>query len=44
MLLIYIYKWGKVIFLFPNKKEYIKSMIKGTKEGYTLINDWNDKK
>lgn len=35
-LIIYCYKWFKVIFLFPNKKEYIKAMIKGTKDGKKL--------
>ena len=40
MLLIYIYKWFKVIFLFPYKKEYMLNMIKGTKEGISLIKDW----
>lgn len=43
ILLIYIYKWFKVIFLFPNKREYIKSLIEGTKEGNILIHEWNEK-
>lgn len=30
---LYCYKWFKVIFLFSNKKEYIRSMLKGTKDG-----------
>lgn len=29
-------KWGKVLFLFENKKDYIKQMIRGTKEGIIL--------
>ena len=29
----YIWKWVKAILLFENKKEYLKLMTKGTKEG-----------
>lgn len=36
VIFIYFYKWLKVIFLFPNKKEYINQMIKGTKEGCAI--------
>lgn len=36
VLLIYLYKWFKVVFLFPNKKGYLKEMIKGSKEGIVL--------
>lgn len=36
----YLYKWFKVIFLFPDKKEYIKEMIKGTKEGNKLLQEY----
>lgn len=34
-------KWGKVICLFPNKREYIKQMIRGTKAGVNLWRDAN---
>lgn len=30
---VYCYKWFKVIFLFPNKSEYVKNMVKGTIDG-----------
>lgn len=45
MLFTYGYKWFKVIFLFPNKQEYIRSMIKGTKAGRALLRSYclNDK-
>lgn len=33
----YLYKWIKVVFLFPNKFLYIKSMIKGSFEGLRLL-------
>lgn len=33
----YLYKWFKVIFLFPNKREYVSEMIKGTKDGKKLL-------
>lgn len=33
---IYGYKWFKVFFLFDKKKSYIKSMYKGSKEGFSL--------
>lgn len=39
MLLIYLYKWAKVIFLFPNKKNYMKNMIQGTRDGIRLGKD-----
>lgn len=35
----YIYKWLKVLFLFDNKKEYIKQIHKGTKEGFRLLKE-----
>lgn len=35
-ILMYLYKWLKVVFLFPDKKNYIKAMINGTKEGKKL--------
>lgn len=38
-ILIYLYKWFKIIFLFPNKIEYIRNMIKGRNAGYLLIKD-----
>lgn len=31
--ILYCYKWFKVIFLFPRKKEYIRAMLNGTKDG-----------
>ena len=37
ILLTYLYKWFKVLFLFPNKKEYIEEMIKGTRDGYVIL-------
>lgn len=37
MFLIYIYKWLKVIFLFPHKREYIRCMVLGTKEANKLL-------
>lgn len=40
-ILRYAIKWGKVLFLFDNKKEYIQQMIHGTKDGYHL---WTDVK
>lgn len=40
MLLFYLYKWAKVVFLFPNKCEYIKNMIQGTKDGNTLLRSY----
>lgn len=36
----YLYKWCKVIFLFENKNEFIKQMIKGSKEGICLWNEY----
>lgn len=42
ILLIYLYKWFKVIFLFPKKIEFIKSMVKGTKDGKILLKKYND--
>lgn len=32
-MLMYLYKWLKVIFLFPDKKAYIKAMVNGSKAG-----------
>lgn len=32
-------KWGKVLILFKDKKEYIKQLVRGTKDG---INLWKD--
>lgn len=37
MLLIYMYKWVKVLVLFPQKLEYIKCMRNGTREGIRLV-------
>ena len=33
----YLYKWFKVLFLFPNKKMYVRKMIEGTKEANKLL-------
>lgn len=35
---VYLYKWVKIFFLFPEKKKYITYMKKGSAEGYNL---WN---
>lgn len=35
-LFIYVYKWLKILFLFPNKFEYIKEVSKGTRDGFIL--------
>ena len=35
-------KWGKVLFLFKDKKEYIKQMVCGTKDGINLWKDVHD--
>lgn len=37
MFLIYLYKWFKVVVLFPKKKEYIKNMMNGTRDGIALL-------
>lgn len=37
----YVYKWFKVILLFDNKSEFVKQMIKGSKEGISL---WREEK
>ena len=37
MLGFYLYKWVKVLFLFPHKKAYICEMAKGTKDGHELF-------
>ena len=36
----YLYKWMKVLLFFPGKREYIKEMIKGTKEGNRLLDKY----
>lgn len=38
----YCMKWGKVLFLFDNKKEYIKQVLRGTKDGIKLWKDMHD--
>ena len=35
--LVYLYKWAKVLLLFSHKKEYIKNMAQGTKDGIFLL-------
>lgn len=44
MICIYIYKWLKIIFLFPDKKEYVRNMINGTKEGCQLVREFRCKR
>ena len=41
-ILRYAIKWGKVLFLFDDKKAYIQQMIRGTKDGYHLWMDAKD--
>lgn len=36
LLILYVYKWVKVLLLFPSKKEYIRKMCVGSKEGFEL--------
>lgn len=40
---IYLYKWFKVVFLFPNKREYIKEMYRGTNDGKNLVKEYGVK-
>lgn len=42
-LIVYLWKWFKVIFLFSNKKQYIRCMIQGTKEGNDIYIRYNEK-
>lgn len=42
-ILTYVYKWLKVIFLFPEKKNYMASMIKGTNEGRLMVKKYRGK-
>ena len=35
-------KWGKVLLLFKDKKEYIKQLVRGTKDGINLWKDVHD--
>lgn len=41
---IYLYKLGKVMFLFPNKMEYFNKIMKGTKDGFFLWRDYQTEK
>lgn len=41
-ILVYLYKWFKVLFLFNEKKKYISEMIKGTKEGRRLYRQYKE--
>lgn len=43
-LLIYFYKWLKVILLFSDKREYIKKMMEGRKEGLRIWKEYQIKK
>lgn len=43
MLGIYMYKWFKIVFLFPEKKKYIDEMIKGTRDGKKLYSNYSKK-
>lgn len=36
VIIIYLYKWFKVLLLFPNKIKYFKEMIRGSREGIKL--------
>ena len=45
----YFIKWAKIIFLFDNKRNYIRMMIKGSREGFSLwkrahVSDKSEKK
>lgn len=35
-IIMYFWKWFKVIFLFPHKMDYCRNMVRGSKEGYQL--------
>lgn len=41
---MYFYKWVKVLFLFDDKKTYIKNMISGTREGLLLYRKYKAKR
>lgn len=43
-LLIYFYKWIKIIFLFPNKQVYLEKMVQGSKEGKRIWKKYHIKK
>lgn len=43
VILTYVYKWIKVIFLFPEKKKYMANMIKGTNEGRLMVKKYRGK-
>lgn len=36
----YLYKWFKVLTLFPEKREYIRNVIQGTREGFSLLRSY----
>ena len=40
LLFIYMYKWFKVLILFPMKREYIRNMIQGTRAGVSLLRSY----
>lgn len=40
---VYMYKWFKVVFLFPQKMRYIKNMVYGTVEGKKLLKKYGGK-
>ena len=44
LFLVYMYKWFKVILLFPQKKQYIKNMVYGTIEGEKLLKKYGRNK
>lgn len=41
MLGFYLYKWMKVLLLFPRKREYIREMVKGTREGNRFVKGYS---
>lgn len=40
--IMYLYKWFKVMFLFDDKKKFVKSMVQGTKEGNRLFKEYKE--
>lgn len=38
----YLWKWFKVIFLFHDKKSYIRSLSNGTKDGFKMFKKYKD--
>ena len=44
VMLIYLYKWVKIVLLFSQKREYIINMCKGTNEGNLMIKKYRESK